>query len=698
MAKRSKKKAVAKGSRRNRGLSKARAKPQAASQPRTASDPANRSDPRHKIFARNLTARAAYLVPGNPVVTRPEDAVANCFPGLEMDVRNLDRRFFPGLVFEFVDAERFEAGARLAYVDLHEDPDLKLDARHDDRRDLEAVEQLREKLIEEEGNLAEGVWLLAWIKQNGKRISVLPPANDKDVWPDVWRIVRSLELGPVTIGLKQQGTKEKVELSGWRRRFTDETTGVINGAYQPGELMQGLCSPWQHDFRDCACFYWASNHPDIVLGERYPGEPPDAETEKEKQEKGQEQAHEEASEGAREKPSRPAEESYDPSVPLDWLRSDRTPARAAEALGTIEENRPYQIDHFQVNQIWQNLNIVVEGREITSLYIPQTIRNANPLESPGKLAKELVEYLGPLELALTFEYLYAWSSLRNEEEVKDNEPHAQALRGALAFAREQLLLVAVSEMQHLRWVNQLLWRLYHAKLIPHEHFPKEAFEPVLQYTEEIPMGTATALMERLPEGAQERQKRRKTLVDRFVKRERGVSPAKETRNAELRPLTPAVILDFIAVEHPSGAIDGAYAKVIATLRQAEYPEHLVELALRISSDGVLHEKRFREIRDALSFFFPEHDLPEKEMAELPYLRKNFGPATIEQAEDARGPLTEIKDFLRQAYFAASERELRESGDAIVNARSAMTELRIVAEALAEKKLGIPFFDMWDAIP
>src|SRR5262245_53300007 len=55
-----------------------------------------------KIYPLNLTARAEYVIPGNPVITRPEDAVANCFPGLELDVRNLDRRFFPGLVFDFV--------------------------------------------------------------------------------------------------------------------------------------------------------------------------------------------------------------------------------------------------------------------------------------------------------------------------------------------------------------------------------------------------------------------------------------------------------------------------------------------------------------------------------------------------------------------------------------------------------------------
>ena len=56
----------------------------------------------NKILPRNLTARAAYNVPGNPPSTRPESGVANCYPGLEYDHRNLDRRFFPGLVFEFV--------------------------------------------------------------------------------------------------------------------------------------------------------------------------------------------------------------------------------------------------------------------------------------------------------------------------------------------------------------------------------------------------------------------------------------------------------------------------------------------------------------------------------------------------------------------------------------------------------------------
>ena len=86
------------------------------------------------------------------------------------------------------------------------------------------------------------------------------------------------------------------------------------------------------------------------------------------------------------------------------------------------------------------------------------------------------------------------------------------------------------------------------------------------------------------------------------------------RRAKLRPLTPLVIDDFIAVEHPSAFIDGAYARVITTLREPEYPAHLVEIALRIAADGLQHEKRFREIKSALDV------LPGKELS---YLRAGF---------------------------------------------------------------------------
>src|SRR6516165_2267028 len=131
----------------------------------------------NKIFPRNLTAQAAYQIAGNPVVTRPEDAVANCFPGLEIDVRNLDRRFFPGLVFNFVEpadqrvpGKRY--GAVIAYNDFIEDPDLQIGELETERlyeelekncgiNDIRTVAQNLYNDLNADP-FAKGVWYLDW--------------------------------------------------------------------------------------------------------------------------------------------------------------------------------------------------------------------------------------------------------------------------------------------------------------------------------------------------------------------------------------------------------------------------------------------------------------------------------------------------------------------------------------------------------
>src|SRR5262249_16705582 len=110
--------------------SKAKTAPAPAPKPPTGEE--SGKTPGHKIFPRNLTAQADYLVPGNPAISRPEDVAPNCFPGLELDVANLDRRFLPGLVFNFVtftveEVRGMHYGAKLVYVDVPEDPDLGLD-------------------------------------------------------------------------------------------------------------------------------------------------------------------------------------------------------------------------------------------------------------------------------------------------------------------------------------------------------------------------------------------------------------------------------------------------------------------------------------------------------------------------------------------------------------------------------------------
>ena len=42
------------------------------------------------------------------------------------------------------------------------------------------------------------------------------------------------------------------------------TVTIAAALLEPGELSEGLCSPWQNDYRECACYYWAASRPDYV--------------------------------------------------------------------------------------------------------------------------------------------------------------------------------------------------------------------------------------------------------------------------------------------------------------------------------------------------------------------------------------------------------------------------------------------------
>lgn len=608
-----------------------------------------------KIFPLNLTAEAEYLVPGNPVVSRLEDSVANCFPGLEIDVRGLDRRFFPGLVFEFVGK-----GARLEYLDIHQDPELS--PTSDRPEPSPQGRRLFGELSAHETKLSEGHWFIKSLQQGEPSIDVSDFTG-----MEVWRFIRGLaaEDPPVTITLKQRadraGERPQVRaktctITGWRRRFTDIKRGVISSAYQPGELTQGLCSPWQHDFRDCACHYWAANHPDVVLPEAYPGE-----------------------------------QSDEPELPLDWLRVQHERGRQAEARETFALNRPFQLDHFQINHVWQELRVVLEGREIDSLYVPPTAETADPFESPRELARWL-KYLAQLELALSFEYLYARYSLRGGDEL--GAANKSKLAEPTALARRHLLLIASSEMQHLRWSNQILWELARRELIP-------AYQPVLDRALLIPRAVPAPKIER------DRSKRHQVVKDRAanlppgLRLEPGLPPedwkpgdlVPGFREADLRSLTLASLDEFTALEHRSQFIDAAYSRVVATLREPGYPPSAVELALRIVSDGVQHEKHFRQIRQALESHF-DKDAPH----EAPWLRSNFKAASKgEKTARAERALEGISTGLQKAYLAAAAAEqLEASAGHVGAARVAMTELGAAADDLAKLNLGVPFFEIWDS--
>jgi hypothetical protein len=593
-----------------------------------------------KIFPRNLTARAERRVTGNPDSTRFESGVANCFPGLEFDHRNLDRRFFPGLVFDFnsnSDASDLpRTGARLVQVDTN-DADLTPGLNATPTRQA-AAQALRQALSGDTLTaLGTGNWFLDQVTQGGRTISMTLRPDGTSSPQDgitVWRLVRGMEPGlEVEIVLvKRPDTPASattttaptppptpaplpsVTLKGWRRDFTDKTTGVFSPAYAAGELTQSLCSPWQHDFRDCACHYWASNHPDVVLAEDRPTDD-----------------------------VLPSSESANPrraEVRIDWLRSDRDRARAAAAIGSFGANRPFQMDHYEINQRWEELSIVLGGKESPTVYLPRSADLANPFDCTDELARKISQ-LATLEHVLAVEYLYAYYSIKTPAEAAASLAAWPHLRDDVTFIRHFILLVAVGEMLHLRWANQLLWELADRRLIP-----PGKYGPQLGVAETIPVSAAGG----------------------------GTG-----RPRALRPLTRQVLADFVAVEQPSGFIEGQYARVTATLRQPAYPDALYQLASRIVNEGMDHFERFRDIGLVLREY--PKDTP-------PYLRE----ITLASPGDpaVKDALFLYKSIIAELTTAYSTGRVEERA-AIIQAREAMTKLNDVADTLGGKGIGIPFF-------
>jgi hypothetical protein len=278
--------------------------------------------------------------------------------------------------------------------------------------------------------------------------------------------------------------------------LTDD--GACAEMFRPGELTQSLCSPWTHDFRDCGCFYWASNHPDVVQPALPPGVPAD---------------------------------DPDWTVRTSWLRSDKLAAPPP----TVDPQHSGEMVHHEINGRWQDLDVVLDGREQRGPYDPTNIAGL-PLD-PGRLVPTL-RFAAGVELAVMLEYLAAAFSL----DPLAGSPLPE-LRGDARAARAELLRVPASEMRHLRVVNGLL-------LDEHRAAGGNApFAPAL--------GVATQV------------------------------PGAPGRPVRFRRLTPEDLEDFVRVEAPSLTVDALYSGTLATY-QRDDRETSAATVLAVMAEGADH--------------------------------------------------------------------------------------------------------------
>jgi hypothetical protein len=457
--------------------------------------------PTDKLQPRNRTARlASARAAGNPVITELESGVGNCFPGLEFDARNLDRRFFPFLVVDFgrgivvrevalARAEATGAGADLlAGLSELAQPDT-----------LWRIVRLR-------GDFA-GFGVREFVVANLRPGAAGPP--------DAWTAVRLLRLGTdVTITLQSQSGRQ-VRLTAKRASYVRDD-GALAEMFEPGELTQSLCSPWTHDFRDCGCYYWASNHPDLVQ----PAVPTPA-----------------------------AADDPDFAVRVAWLRDDRVTSPPPPPPPDPRQRRGLELRYHKINDRWQELDIVLDGREQRAPYAPDVIAGT-PLK-PEELVPTL-RYAAGVELAVMQEYLAAAYSLNRAAGSAKSR-----LRQDVAVAHFEVLRVAQSEMRHLKAVNTLLLEEHQAAGI------NAAFRPALGAATAIPGGAVT----RIPAG-------------------------------NFRALTKSALAEFIQVEAPSKSVDALYGRILATYERAGRDTQAASVA-QIMAEGADHFWSFRVVQELL---------------------------------------------------------------------------------------------------
>lgn len=222
--------------------------------------------PAPALRARNLSAQrhqeVNHVARGNPVSSRPVTSVGNCTPGLEMDFRAVWRRVFEGielreydnLVMHVDDPKLADLrGCRLLRIRWDNEAFFTMatatgpspadtvgqsvvyatDSNPLGLAPLEWSNALAKMLHERTGQTVQGDFTKtpAWYTQR-------PWNDDKDTY-----VTRDLKV----------------------RDFFENDTSVISRVLaEAGELTQGLCSPWQNDYRECSCYYWASARPDFV--------------------------------------------------------------------------------------------------------------------------------------------------------------------------------------------------------------------------------------------------------------------------------------------------------------------------------------------------------------------------------------------------------------------------------------------------
>jgi hypothetical protein len=332
--------------------------------------------------------------------------------------------------------------------------------------------------------------------------------------------------------------------------------------------------------------------------------------------------------------------------PTDWLLKDQGAWDDVNMLG-----------HVDIIQHFDKLKFVIAGHE-TDDYVPVTTMSPGPRLLTRREVINRLKILATVEHALCVEYLYAYYSLKlSPRSVPHQEPWQEPARPAressiearLFTAADEVLRVAIDEMRHFRWVNEMLiefgehWVLDRASIIGIDFPGQKGFNQPF----------------------------------------------------ELKPLTARQLDWFIEVEKASPhhdnptTIDGMYTLILRSIeegpefaRNKERRDRLAQFVQMIIAEGNDHYHRFTRVKEALNG-----------LSQSAYLRVTAAPKRAATGSPER-MLQDTADasyaVLLHALDFVFQQDKKQRGDLLEAARRAMYNIDAACRRLSERNVGALF--------
>lgn len=186
----------------------------------------------------NVTAQLLHVARGNPPSVSASSAISNCFPGLEFDFRNTWKNLFEGI--ELHEAGLGEAGHRVVDVT----PGSAA---------AQAGVTLFARLVAVNGRSVDGF-----------RTDPQGPTNRTTSMELCNALADIFLLQGATVDCTFSLLDNTSVTVALLVRPVLDSGAIAEALAEPGALTQSLCSPWQADYRECGCYYWAASRPDFV--------------------------------------------------------------------------------------------------------------------------------------------------------------------------------------------------------------------------------------------------------------------------------------------------------------------------------------------------------------------------------------------------------------------------------------------------